>query len=106
MLAKYINMALLDSEPSATCQSETERDELSEVVKITSTWTFPDGVVIQCIREDELFQESVNQCPECWINWTVIESAGFPILPRQKNFFNFCQQRFWLRKNIEIYHDK
>lgn len=94
MLAKYINMALLDSEPSATCQSETERDELSEAVKITSTWTFPDGVVIQCIKEDELFQESVNQYPECWINWTVIESAGFPVLPRQKNYLIFASSVF------------
>ncbi|EAN1748880.1 hypothetical protein C1P00_18470 [Salmonella enterica] len=64
MLAKYINMALSDSDPFIIRQSEQEKDELSEVVKITSTWTFSDGLIIRCIREDELFPEAANQCPE------------------------------------------
>lgn len=100
MLAKYINMALSGSDSLIIRESAQEKDELSEVIKITSTWTFSDGVIIRCIREDELFSKAANQCPECWINWTVVDDAGLPVSPEQKNFFNVCQQQFWLKKQL------
>ena len=46
--------------------------------------------------ELEIAQQDSASCPECWIDWQVIDAAGQEINPMRKQFYNLCQQSFWL----------
>ena len=41
-------------------------------------------------------QQDSASCPECWIDWQVIDAAGQEVNPMRKQFYNLCQQSFWL----------
>lgn len=58
-------------------------------------------VVIQHRYELELPQQDAASCPECWIDWLVIDSAGTEVKPMRKQFYNLCQQSFWLAMQAE-----
>lgn len=53
-------------------------------------------MMIQHRYELELPQQDAASCPECWIEWQVIDSAGLVVQPMRKQFYNLCQQSFWL----------
>ena len=101
MLAKYI---LSTIEKYATCEMIFERcqqDALSEVMQVIRQWRFHDGVILQCTEEIELsIPDNDSQCPERWIVWQVIDSAECSVLPQRKEFFNACQQAFWLKMQM------
>ncbi|BDH45956.1 hypothetical protein TUM12370_20000 [Salmonella enterica subsp. enterica serovar Choleraesuis] len=99
MLDHYIQLALADSHLIDNKSHQQWRDERAEVLVNDTQWTFEDGVVLRCLQEDELEPvQSDEQCPESWITWSVVDSGGLNIEPREKHFFSACQQRFWLTK--------
>lgn len=53
-------------------------------------------MMIQHRYELELPQQDAASCPECWIEWQVIDNAGLAVQPMRKQFYNLCQQSFWL----------
>ncbi|SXC97382.1 Uncharacterised protein [Klebsiella quasipneumoniae] len=57
--------------------------------------------MIQHRYELELPQQDAASCPECWIDWLVIDSAGLEVKPMRKQFYNLCQQTFWLAMQAE-----
>ncbi|GKP95312.1 hypothetical protein NUKP71_46070 [Klebsiella quasipneumoniae] len=57
--------------------------------------------MIQHRYELELPQQDAASCPECWIDWLVIDSAGLEVKPMRKQFYNLCQQSFWLAMQAE-----
>ncbi|EPI0663426.1 hypothetical protein [Klebsiella quasipneumoniae] len=58
-------------------------------------------MMIQHRYELELPQQDAASCPECWIDWLVIDSAGLEVKPMRKQFYNLCQQTFWLAMQAE-----
>ncbi|HDG7905232.1 MULTISPECIES: hypothetical protein [Klebsiella] len=58
-------------------------------------------MMIQHRYELELPQQDAASCPECWIDWLVIDSAGLEVKPMRKQFYNLCQQSFWLAMQAE-----
>ncbi|HGN0867209.1 hypothetical protein EC835_101340 [Providencia alcalifaciens] len=101
MLAKYI---LGTMKKQAVCEiifDQRQQDAQSEVMQIIRQWRFHDGVILQCSEEIELsIPDNDSQCPERWIIWQVIDSAGCSVLPQRKEFFNACQQAFWLKMQM------
>lgn len=77
-------------------QQESEKDIGAEVESIVSLWQHDNGVKIRCVRENELRPDTVGLCPKCWISWEVIDACGYPVRPVKKNFYNVCQEAFWL----------
>ncbi|MCE9840868.1 hypothetical protein GWJ01_06850 [Proteus sp. G2618] len=76
-------------------------DELTEITRATHTWLFPDGIVLKCTEEIETeHYDNDAQCPEHWITWEIVESNNKPISPYRKEFFNLCQQSFWLKMQL------
>ncbi|ETT03817.1 hypothetical protein [Providencia alcalifaciens] len=101
MLAKYILNTL---EKPATCEvifEQLEQDVQSEVMQVIRRWRFHDAVILQCTEEIELsIPNNDSQCPERWIIWQVIDSAGRSVFPQRKEFFSLCQQAFWLKMQM------
>lgn len=73
-----------------------EKDHEAEAEWQIARWRHRSGVVIQHRYELELPQQDAASCPECWIEWQVIDSAGLVVQPMRKQFYNLCQQSFWL----------
>ncbi|MEG0868952.1 MAG: hypothetical protein RSG77_18120, partial [Hafnia sp.] len=92
-LAHYVN-AIKNGKEVICIQESCECDDLAEVETITMEWRHDSGVVIRCTNELEATQYPNNVCPECWICWEVIDSAGQDIRPMKKNFYNVCQESF------------
>ncbi len=80
-------------------QESRESDDLAEVETVTKEWLHDSGVVIRCTNELEAIQHPNTVCPERWICWEVIDTAGKEIRPLKKNFHNICQESFWLNMN-------
>ncbi|MTC72196.1 hypothetical protein [Providencia sp. wls1914] len=101
MLAKYI---LGTMKKQAACEvifDQRQQDTQSEVMQVIRQWRFHDGVILQCTEEIELsIPDNDSQCPERWIIWQVIDPAEHPVLPIRKEFFNACQQAFWLKMQM------
>ncbi|MFV6639990.1 hypothetical protein ACNPIO_17455 [Klebsiella pneumoniae] len=73
-----------------------EQDNEAEAEWEIARWRHRSGVVIQRRYELEIAQQDSTSCPECWIDWQVIDAAGQEINPMRKQFYNLCQQSFWL----------
>ncbi|MCS5873582.1 hypothetical protein LN650_17190 [Klebsiella pneumoniae subsp. pneumoniae] len=73
-----------------------EQDNEAEAEWEIARWRHRSGVVIQRRYELEIAQQDSASCPECWIDWQVIDAAGREINPMRKQFYNLCQQSFWL----------
>lgn len=66
-------------------------------------YTFNNGVMIcQQTEQDELAMTPAYDsiCDDFWINYSVIKANEVDITPRQKSFSNLCQQRFWLKMQL------
>ncbi|MCS6038871.1 hypothetical protein LNP20_09385 [Klebsiella pneumoniae subsp. pneumoniae] len=72
------------------------QDNEAEAEWEIARWRHRSGVVIQRRYELEIAQQDGASCPECWIDWQVIDAAGQEINPMRKQFYNLCQQSFWL----------
>lgn len=97
-LAYYVKS--IKNEEEVSCIKESrKRDDSAEVESIAMEWLHDSGVVIRCTHELEIIPHTNNVCPECWICWEVIDSAGQEIRPMKKNFYNACQESFWLNMN-------
>ncbi|HGY3717812.1 TPA: hypothetical protein ACNVDX_003493 [Citrobacter gillenii] len=97
-LAYYVN-AIKNGKEVVCIQEFCEYDNLAEVETITMEWKHNSGVVIRCTNELETTLHPNSFCPECWIYWEVIDSAGQDIRPMKKNLYNVCQESFWLNMN-------
>lgn len=66
------------------------------ITNLEKTYYFDNGVVLkyQC-ETDNILSEDV--CQECWINYEILDANGIDISPMQKNFYNSCQEAFWLK---------
>ncbi|CAG9415127.1 hypothetical protein [Providencia alcalifaciens] len=101
MLAKYI-LGIMEKQISCEVIFEQHlQDAQSEVMQVIRQWRFHDGVILQCTEEIELsIPDNDSQCPERWIIWQVIDFAERSVLPHRKEFFNACQQTFWLKMQM------
>ncbi|MBU2712650.1 hypothetical protein [Zooshikella harenae] len=71
-------------------------DEGIEMREVETTYYFDNGVIIKnTIEQDDIPSE--NRCPECWISYSVIDTAGINIQPLNKLFHNHSQEQFWLK---------
>ncbi|MEQ4923526.1 hypothetical protein [Proteus hauseri] len=101
MLANYISHIINMDNNYHNLTHVKQHDELKEVITSTQTWQFNDGVILKCVEEIETeHYDNDAQCPEHWITWEIIESNHKPISPRRKEFFNLCQQAFWLKMQL------
>jgi len=76
-LAYYVN-AIKNGKEVICIQEQWVQDNLAEVETIAMEWLHDSGVVIRC---------------------TKIDAAGQEIRPMKKNFYNVCQESFWLSMN-------
>ncbi|STT72533.1 Uncharacterised protein [Klebsiella pneumoniae] len=53
-----------------------EQDNEAEAEWEIARWRHRSGVVIQRRYELEIAQQDSASCPECWIDWQVIDAAG------------------------------
>ncbi|MCD9453116.1 hypothetical protein LVB00_04690 [Klebsiella pneumoniae] len=73
-----------------------EQDNEAEAEWEIARWRHRRGVGIQRRYGREIAQQDSASCPGCWIDWQVIDAAGQEINPMRKQFYNLCQQSFWL----------
>lgn len=101
MLARYISQIANQEGSYQLLSTQNFLDNLTEITRVTHTWLFSDGVILKCTEEIETeFYDNDAQCPEHWIIWEIIESNSKPISPCKKEFFNLCQQSFWLKMQL------
>lgn len=101
MLAKYISQIVNQEETNETLSTQSFLDNLTEITRTTHTWLFSDGVILKCTEEMEIeYYDNDDQCPEHWITWEIVESNNKPFSPCRKEFFNLCQQSFWLKMQL------
>ena len=94
-LAKYISMAI--GSDDRIIDKSSSIDEQAEVALTNTQWQFPDGVVLTLYKETELTPSSEEACHSCFISWSAITPENNDIHPKQKIFYNECQQKFWLK---------
>lgn len=101
MLAKYISQIVNQEDNYQILSTQKFWDNLAEITRATHSWLFPDGVILKCTEEIETeFYDNDAQCPEHWITWEIVESNNKIISPCRKEFFNLCQQNFWLKMQL------
>ncbi|MGI0119828.1 hypothetical protein [Zooshikella sp. RANM57] len=100
LLSHYIQAIHGQKTPASIVkQSESKNsylDEGVEVKEVETTYYFDNGVIIKNTIEQDTIP-SDNVCPECWISYSVIDTAGINIQPLNKLFHNHCQEQFWLK---------
>lgn len=101
MLAKYISQIVNQEGGYHILSTDKFLDNLTEITQKAQTWLFHDGVILKCTEEIEIeHYDNDAQCPEHWITWEIVESNNKPISPCRKEFFNLCQQSFWLKMQL------
>lgn len=63
-------------------------------------YVFNNGVQVLYRMESDTFQAD-DVCRECWISYEVQHDGGYAISPQKKQFYNRCQERFWLKMQAE-----
>ncbi|BEN31667.1 hypothetical protein [Serratia marcescens] len=63
-------------------------------------YAFNNGVQVLYKRESDTFQ-SDDVCRECWVSYEVVHDGGYAISPKKKQFYNRCQEEFWLKMQSE-----
>ncbi|SFN46766.1 hypothetical protein [Xenorhabdus japonica] len=65
-------------------------------------YMFDNGVSILYLEESEKEdnESSEELCQEKWMSYKVLDSNGFLITPREKNFHNICQEKYWVKSQI------
>lgn len=101
MLAKYISQVINNEDHCQILNRSKMLDLPTQITRETETWLFDDGVILKCTQEIEIeHYDSDAQCPEHWITWEIVESESKSITPCRKEFFNLCQQNFWLKMQL------
>ncbi len=100
-LSSYIHCIQNQSSALSICQQSTEHnsylDDGIEISEQHSLYHFDNGVVISYRLEHDTASGNDQQCEECWISYEVVEQGEYRIRPASKNFYNACQQSFWLK---------
>ena len=65
-----------------------------------SFYLFNNGVQVLYRVESDTFQAD-DVCRECWISYEVMRNGGYDISPQKKQFYNRCQESFWLKMQAE-----
>jgi len=82
-----------------TLQQFPEGENMIEEREIL--YTFNNGVQILYRMESDTFQAD-HVCRECWVSYEVVHDGGYVISPQKKQFYNRCQERFWLKMQAEL----
>lgn len=88
---------------SQSRKNHTYQDNGVNIHDCEIVYTFNNGVMIyQQTEQDEhaMTPASDSICDDFWINYRVIKVNEVDITPRQKSFSNLCQQRFWLKMQL------
>ncbi|EBD5983455.1 hypothetical protein QAA20_004128 [Salmonella enterica] len=64
-------------------------------------YVFNNDVQILYRMESDTFQ-SDDVCRECWVSYDVVHDGGYAISPQKKQFYNRCQENFWLKMHAEL----
>lgn len=75
-------------------------DEENVIEEREILYEFSNGVTLLCKMESDSFQ-SDDLCRECWISYEVVHDGGHAISPRKKQFYNRCQEAFWMKMQEE-----
>ncbi|BDM65973.1 hypothetical protein NFHSH190041_34250 [Shewanella sp. NFH-SH190041] len=80
-------------------QQQCHTDSIGSLTETDTLYHFNNGVTVRCQieQEDPATADSLQSCPECWISYHIGDSAGLNIHPASKQFYNRCQQTFWLK---------
>jgi hypothetical protein len=98
----YTYLCNIHALPSTVCTvKKTENIEESidgnNIIEECETiYEFNNGVKILCKTESDTFQ-SDDICCECWISYEVVHDGGYLIHPLKKQFYNRCQETFWMK---------
>ncbi|PHM25957.1 hypothetical protein [Xenorhabdus ehlersii] len=102
LLIYILAIKLLPSSVKIIAKSEKvnflpDKDSLIEEKEII--YTFDNGVSVLYLEESEkLENEYAGQlCQEKWIGYNVLDNNRFTITPREKNFYNICQEKYWVK---------
>lgn len=98
----YTYLCNIHALPSTVCtvrkteniEKSTDGDNLTE--ECETIYEFNNGVKILCKTESDTFQ-SDDICCECWISYEVVHDGGYLIHPLKKQFYNRCQEKFWMK---------
>lgn len=78
-----------------------EQDNEAEAEWEIARWRHRSGVVIQRRYELEIAQQDSASCPECWIDWQVIDAAGQEVNPMRNSFITFASNPSgWLCRRV------
>ncbi|MBC8952851.1 hypothetical protein Xenpb_01573 [Xenorhabdus sp. PB62.4] len=77
-------------------------DETSTIEDKEIIYTFDNGVRVLYLEESEkLDNEYIEQlCQEKWMSYKILDSNGLTITPREKNFYNICQEKYWIKSQM------
>ncbi|ELP5691542.1 hypothetical protein QTV06_004660 [Enterobacter ludwigii] len=64
-------------------------------------YVFNNDVQILYRMESEIFQSN-DVCHECWVSYDVVHDGGYGISPQKKQFYNRCQENFWLKMQAQL----
>ncbi len=78
-----------------------EQDNEAEAEWEIARWRHRSGVVIQRRYELEIAQQDSASCPECWIDWQVIDAAGERSTRCANSFITFASNPSgWLCRRV------
>ncbi|MEQ1962354.1 hypothetical protein ABLB69_04090 [Xenorhabdus khoisanae] len=77
-------------------------DENSIIEDKEIIYSFDNGVKIIYLEESEKLEDEYPEqlCQEKWVSYKVLDSNGFTITPREKNFYNICQEKYWVKNQM------
>lgn len=99
MLAELIKRCLNGDCRCRLLSAELTLDPLAEVRRRVAIWEVDGKILISCEREDDLIAQAEEHqtCPECWIQWKILNPGETGITPVPKSFTSECQQNYWLK---------
>lgn len=82
-------------------EQERWQDQGFEVLRHISLFHFHDGTVIRRTLEQDVEDESVDACPECWISYEVIQATQC-LSPTHMTFNSHCRENVWLKYHLAL----
>ncbi|MGQ3665345.1 hypothetical protein [Citrobacter braakii] len=100
MLAELIKRCLDGDCRCRLLSSGLTQDPLAEVRRRNDIWEVDGKILMSCEREDDLIlpAEASQICPECWIQWKILNPVEAGITPVSRSFTSECQQNYWLKR--------
>ncbi|ECF6074874.1 hypothetical protein FNH47_12615 [Salmonella enterica subsp. houtenae] len=99
MLAELIKRCLDGDCRCRLLSSGLTLDPLAEVRRRNDIWEVDGKILMSCEREDDLLPAEASQiCPECWIQWKILNPVEAGITPVSRSFTSECQQNYWLKR--------